>query len=156
MKRSILIAVFVVVALVALGSFIYNPLPPSPAGRKAVAQLINVQTFSLGPAGASSVFAEREDAFFAILSSRHASALFRELFERGTSEAQLYALCGLKLTDRTSFDACASRFLSETSTVATLSGCMGRDATRTEAITAVRSGFVEQHVKFRRTHERGF
>lgn len=149
MKRSILVAAIVLGALV-VGCLIYRSLPPTPAGRQAVEQLVSADTFSLGPVGAGGVIPEREDLFFTILSSRHSSDLFRDLFDRGTPEAQLYALCGLRLTHRASFDAYSSRFLAETSTVATMGGCICRDSMRTEAVTALRSGVVEGYLKIRK------
>jgi len=153
MERRPLIAIVVVVMLAVIGFVIYSALPPSEAGHRAVQQLQGVQTFSFGPVGAAGSIPEREDAFFVILSSRHSSALFRELFERGTPEARLYALCGLQLT-RGGFDAHAARFVREATNVSTMGGCIGRDCTSAEAVTAIRQGVIEHYLPLRREIER--
>ncbi len=153
MKRSYLIAISVVVVLALIGFVTYSALPPSEAGRRAVEQLQSVKTFSFGAVGAAGSMPAREDAFFVVLSSRHSSALFRELFERGTPEARLYALCGLRLT-RGGFDTYAARFVRETRNVSTMGGCIGRDCTSAEAVTAIRQGVIERYLPLRREVER--
>lgn len=85
-------------SLAVLTLVTYQLLPPSKAGRQAVEQLASVRTFSLGPVGYGGSIPVCEDEFFAVLASSHSSRLFRDLYERGTPEAKLYALCGLRLS----------------------------------------------------------
>ncbi|GEP43267.1 hypothetical protein [Brevifollis gellanilyticus] len=132
----------------ALAFVIYQLRPPSEAGQKAMAQLAGAQTFSLGAVGPGGSISKDEDLFFAVLASRHSSQLFGDLFERGTPEARLYALCGLRLT-RGDFEGCAKRFTRDCSTVSTVSGCIGRDIAASEMVSAIREGMVEQYLHFR-------
>ena len=150
MKRFAILAV----ALVFIGIVVYQLLPPSEAGRGAVSRLAKVETFSFGGVGVAGSIPEREDWFFAILSSRHSERLFRDLFEQGTIEARLYALAGLHVTDRSSFRDCAARFIREASRVQTQGGCIASDCTTTEAVAAVERGDVERYFKLRREHVR--
>ena len=140
--------------LVVIGIIAYQLLPPSQAGRAAVAQLAKVDRFSFGGVGYADSLPEREDWFFTILSSRHSGRLFRDLFEQGTMEARLYALAGLHVTNRGSFRECAARFALEGSRVQTQGGCTGSDCTTAEAVADVERGDVERYLKFRREHIR--
>jgi hypothetical protein len=153
MKRFARILI-VCASLGAVALVVYQLLPPSAAGQHAVEQLASVRTFSLGPVGYAGSIPEREDHFFSVLASRHSSRLFRDLYERGTPEAKLYALCGLRLSHG-GFEAYATRFTQETTNIATLGGCIGRDCTPSEAISALRQGVVERYLPLRRDHERG-
>jgi len=144
----ILCASFAVLALL-----VYQLLPSSETGRHAVEQLASVRTFSLGPVGAAGSIPEREDQFFTVLASRHSSRLFRDLYECGTPEAKLYALCGLRLSHG-GFESYAIRFTQETTNITTLGGCSGRDCTSSEAISAIRQGVVERYLPLRREVER--
>lgn len=144
----------VALSLIVIGIVVYQLLPPSEAGRIAVAQLAKVDRFSFGGVGYAGRIPEREDWFFTILSSRHADRLFRDLFEQGTLEARLYALAGLHVTDTSSFRECAARFTREGSRVQTQGACIASDCTTTEAVAAVERGEVERYLKLRGEHVR--
>ena len=146
--------ILILIALLAVAGFgVYHFLPPSQAGQRAVEQLAGVHTFSLGPVGYGGSIPEGEDQFFVILSSRHSSRLFCDLYERGTPEAKLYALCGLRLSHG-DFDSYADRFVREVSVVDTQGGCIGSQHSSTEAVAAIRQGVIEQYLPLRREHER--
>lgn len=130
-------------AMSAMALVVYMLLPPSESGRQAVEQLVGVRTFSLGPVGPAAEIPVSVDQFFAILASRHSSWLFRDLYERGTPEAKVYALCGLWLTSG-GFDHYAIRLENEVESVATLGGCFGRERGPREITQAIREGAVDQ------------
>ncbi|HRJ08897.1 MAG TPA: hypothetical protein PK490_13075 [Prosthecobacter sp.] len=151
LKRLVIVAVLAVV----IGVIAYQLLPPSEVGRIAVAQLAKADRFSFGGVGVAGSIPEREDWFFAILSSRHSARLFYDLFEQSTTtEARLYALAGLHLTDSASFRDCAARFAKEGSRVQTQGGCIASDCTAAEAVAAVERGDVERYLKLRRENVR--
>jgi hypothetical protein len=146
--------IFILVTILAVAGFgIYHFLPPSQAGQRAVEQLAGVHMFSLGPVGIAGSIPEREDQFFVILSSRHSSRLFCDLYEHGTPEAKLYALCGLRLSHG-DFDGYAGRFVREVSVVDTQGGCIGNQHSSAEAVTAIRQGVIEQYLPLRREYEK--
>jgi hypothetical protein len=142
--------VILIVGLSALALVTYLMLPPSESGQRAVQQLKSVTTFSLGPVGPSGSIPESVDQFFAILDSRHSSRLFRELYERGTAEAKVYALCGLWLT-RGGFDRYADKFPHEVEKVSTFSSCFRSKCAPSEIVNAIRDGALDhQLMLFRR------
>jgi hypothetical protein len=140
----------VAIAVVFVGAVVNQLLPPSEAARALIKDFATVETFSLGEVGFASSIPEREEWFFAILSSRHSDRLFRELFEQGTSEAKVYALAGLRLTDGDGFKECAGEFVCEGSDVRTQRGCIGRTRTAAEMVAAFEGGEVERYIKVRR------
>jgi hypothetical protein len=152
MKRIDRILILVVVVAV-IGIGIYHLLPPSEVGQHAVEQLASVHTFSFGPTGYAGSIPEREDEFFAILSSRHSSRLFCDLYERGTPEAKLYALCGLHLAHG-DFDAYAARFIQETTNVMTQGGCIGSTRDSADAVSAIKQGAIDRYLPLHREFER--
>lgn len=151
LKRLVIIAVVAVV----IGVVAYQLLPPSEAGRTAVAQLAKANKFSFGGGGIAGSIQESENWFFAILSSRHSARLFHDLFKQSTTaEARLYALAGLHLTDKDNFRVCAARFVKESSRVQTLGGCIAHDCTPAEAIASIERGDVERYLKLRKEYVR--
>lgn len=137
--------VILFVGLSALALVTYLMLPPSECGQQAVQQLKSVSAFSLGPVGPSAIIPESVDQFFAILDSRHSSRLFRELYERGTAEAKVYALCGLWLTHG-GFDRYADRFTHEVEKVSTFSSCFQSECSPSEIVNAIRDGALDHQL----------
>lgn len=152
MKHFKVILVSCVVAGI-LAAFGYQLLPPSDAGRRAVNQLRTVQRFSLGPVGSSGCTSAGENAFFTILESRHASRLFRDLYERGTPEAKVYALCGLHLT-RGGFEAYAARFSREATVVSWQGGCIVGEHSPSEAVAFITRGEIERYLSLYQEEQR--
>ncbi len=152
MKRIVRILILVVVTAV-VGVGIYHFLPPSEAGQHAVEQLASVHIFSFGPTGYAGAIPEREDDFFTIVASRHSSHLFCDLYERGTPEAKLYAICGLHLAPG-DFDTYAARFVQETTNVTTQGGCIGNTIGSAEAVSVIKQGAIDSYLLLRREIER--
>jgi hypothetical protein len=150
MRRSLQRFAAIALATVFVGAIVNRWLPPSDKARALVKELAGVETFSLGGVGFVNSIPEREEWFFAILSSWHSDRLFRELFERGTIEAKAYALAGLRLTDTKAFKECAGVFVTEGLDVRTQRGCIGRTRTAAEMVAAFEGGEVERYIKLRR------
>lgn len=136
-KKHITRILVSVALFVVAGAGIYYCLPPSQSGRRAVETLSGAHAFSFGPVGIVGSIPEREDAFFAILSSRHALHLFRDLYERGTPEAKLYALYGLRLVHG-DFKAYSDRFVREVATVSAQSADVVNTMSSIEAVSGLR------------------
>jgi hypothetical protein len=143
MKR---IALFLIL-FVAGGILAYCYLPPSEANQRVAAQLSKVTQFNLGGTGYAGTRTDGERAFFIILRSRRAPDLFRGIFDRGTSEAKLYALCGLHATDRSSYKGYAARFAKDNQTLHITGGCIARDSSSSELVTSIESGAVENYIR---------
>lgn len=132
--------------LAGLALMVYQWLPPPESGLKAVEKLKNVQTFSFGRVGPRGEVPESVDQFTIILRSRHSSRLFRDLYQRGTPEAKVYALCGLWFTHG-GFDRYAARFPQDVEKVSTLSSCIGKEYSSGEVVDAIRDGAVDRQLK---------
>jgi hypothetical protein len=88
--------------------------------------LIVARRFALGGVGAVGQTSTGEYAFRAVLRSRSAPDVFRLVFSPGaqaTEEGKLYALCGIRATDRSAFDSYAAILLSTNAEVTTQRGC---------------------------------
>ncbi len=140
---------FICAALTAAALMAYQCLPPSESGLKAVELLKMERTFSLGPVGLEGEVPASVDQFFIILDSRHSSRLFRDLYERGTAEAKMYALCGLWLTHG-GFDSYAARFPHDVKKVPTISSCFRRECSPSEIVNAIRDGALDRQLKLLR------
>lgn len=69
--------------------------------------LIAAQTFAFGT-NTDGMTSDGEFAFRAILKNADAPTLFKTAYAQATSEGQLYALCGIRVTDRSTFEDYAS------------------------------------------------
>ena len=88
--------------------------------------LIVARRFALGGVGPVAQTSTGEFAFRAVLRSRSAPDVFRLIFSPGaqaTEEGKLYALCGIRATDRAEFDQYAAMLMGTNAEVTTQSGC---------------------------------
>lgn len=86
--------------------------------------LTKIECFAFGGVGLVPRTSAGELAFRTILRDGKGAELFRSAIAEGTDEAKLYALCGIRLLDRGSFDACAEPLLKVDSDATTMSGCV--------------------------------
>jgi len=70
------------------------------------------------------VLSPHAKAFRTLLAEPEAPAVFRDLLARGSPSGQLYALCGLWLTDRPALYSILAPFRSDTREVTTMIGCV--------------------------------
>jgi len=108
--------------------------------QQAYEQLSSVRCFAFGGVGYAGTISEGERAFRAVLASPNAARLFRAALTNGTSEAQLYALCGLRRLERETFDRHAARILAANPSVRTMSGCMQTDERASNVVARIGSG----------------
>jgi hypothetical protein len=87
-------------------------------------QLITIQRFSFGGVGIVGTISDGEFAFRAVLRSPESAKLFKTAYLQATEEGKLYALCGIRATDRSSFENYAAALRSTTNEVAIQSGCI--------------------------------
>jgi hypothetical protein len=97
---------------------------PHPATREdAMKHLLETRTFA-DRGGFGNEITQPTRAFAVLLAEPDAAAAFQELLKRGRVAGQLYALCGLYLTNRPLFNRYMPRFLNRNEEVEQLLGCL--------------------------------
>jgi len=86
--------------------------------------LIVARQFAFGGVGVAGHTSTGEVAFQAVLHSRDPAQIFKAVFLQGTEEGKLYALCGIRATDRPAFDRYAKLLVSTNAEVTTMRGCI--------------------------------
>jgi hypothetical protein len=90
----------------------------------AAASLAKVKSFSFGGIGAAGIPSQSEAHFRTVLDHHTALAEFRGVLANGTPEAKLYALCGIRILDPSSFNEAAEPLKKSNPTVETIGGCI--------------------------------
>ncbi len=102
--------------------------PPLEQAHQAYEKIIQVPYFAFGGVGIGGVTSEGEKAFRTIAASTNALPLFRKALANGSDAAKLYALCGIRLLDKRSFDSAARALMASNPEVSTMTGCfVGRE-----------------------------
>jgi hypothetical protein len=104
----------------------HNPIATWTPG-EGFEYLLVARRFALGGVGYAEVTSTGEFAFRAVLRSPSAPEVFKLILSPGaqaTEEGKLYALCGLRATDRAAFDHYAAVSVSTNAGVTTQSGCI--------------------------------
>jgi hypothetical protein len=90
--------------------------------------LIVARQFAFGGISVNGHTSTGEVAFQAVLRSRDAVQIFKLVFSQGpnegTAEGKLYALCGIRATDRAAFESYAKLIASTDADVTTMRGCI--------------------------------
>ena len=105
--------------------------------------LIVAKCFSFGEVGFGGTTSTGEFAFRAVLRSRQASGLFKAAFAEATDEGKLYALCGIRLSDRSAFDSYATSLSSSNTIVIMQSGCMIDHGPATVVVKRIADGHYD-------------
>jgi len=101
----------------------YNP-PIVYSPQEGYQRLIAVKLFAFGGIGIAGQTSQGELAFRAVLKSNNAVEQFRAVLSEGTDAAKLYALCGIRVLDRSAFETEAAALRRANPAVTTMSGCM--------------------------------
>ena len=120
-----------------------NPLGtlPHPTTREdALKYLMEIRTFG-DRGGFANEVTPPTRAFAVLLAQPDAAAALGELLKRGRVAGQLYALCGLYLTDRALFDRKMPRFLNRNEEVWRTYGCTVLSRPVREVAPHIASGF---------------
>ena len=92
--------------------------------QRACERLSSVTQFAFGEVGIAGTTSEGEKAFRSVIATTNALSCFRAVLANGSSEAKLYALCGLRQLDRASFAAASKVVVEANPKVTTMSGCI--------------------------------
>jgi len=119
-----LVLVFAVCACTAAGHA-SPPVSPTPQVAAALSIVQHAPEFSVGPVGEGRACAPPVRAFAVLLAQPNAAEQFGAVLPGATPAGQLYALCGLFLTDRAAYSASAPRVLASPEYVVYRGGCIG-------------------------------
>ncbi len=115
----------------------------------AAASLAKVKSFAFGGIGIAGTPSQSEAHFRTVLEHRNALAEFRDVLATGTPEGKLYALCGIRILDPSSFEAAAEPLKKSNPTVETIGGCIITKVPASGVITNIAAGRYDVHWKKR-------
>lgn len=104
----------------------HNPIASWTPG-EGFGYLLVARRFSLGGVGIDGRTSTGEYAFRAVLRGQNPAGIFKLVLSPGaqaTEEGKLYALCGLRATDRAAFDEQAAIIATNNAQVTIQSGCI--------------------------------
>ena len=117
--------------------------------REGFEYLIVARRFSLGGVGVAGDTSTGEYAFRAVLRSKSAAEIFKVVLSPGaqaTEEGKLYALCGIRATDRPAFEHYASMLAGTNAEVTTQSGCIVSGEPASSAIKRIADGVYDTYL----------
>ncbi len=113
--------------------------------RDGYEHLCAIKKFAFGGVGYGGVTSYGELAFHAVLKSPKAAEIFRDACVQATDEGKLYALCGLRQTDREAYDHYVATFRTETKQVRTQSGCIVTDKPMSLVVQEIANGTYDSN-----------
>jgi hypothetical protein len=120
----------------------------TPREREGFQHLMAARRFSFGGVGIDGHTSTGEYAFRAVMQGRSAAEIFKVILSPGTvvtEEGKLYALCGIRATDRVSFDKYATILVSTNIVVATQSGCVILHEKAEDVVKRIGDGAYDSH-----------
>jgi hypothetical protein len=113
----------------------------------AAASLARVKSFAFGGIGIAGTPSPGEPLFRTVLARHDALAEFRGILANGTPEAKLYALCGIRILEPSSFEAAAEPLKKSNPTVETIGGCIITKVSAAGVITNIGAGRYDVYLK---------
>ncbi len=132
-----------------------QPTPDPRAGwtpQEGYEYLLGAQGFAFGGIGFAGQTSTGEFAFQAVLRSPGATEVFKLILApraQATGEGKLYALCGIRATDRDEFDQYAATIASTDAKVNTESGCMINEEKVADVVKRITDGDFDSGLKQR-------
>jgi hypothetical protein len=120
---AFLLGAFGVLSGVEVGTAAPSGKPSSPTVQQAYEGLLAVHEFAFGGVGFAGTPSPGEKAYLTILARPDALERFRSVLAKGSPEARLYALTGIRQLHPESFGAAAKALLEPKLEVTTISGC---------------------------------
>ena len=114
---------------------------------EATASLAKVKSFAFGGIGVAGTPSPSEAHFRTVLAQHNALADFRAVLANGTPEAKLYALCGIRILDPSSFNEAAEPLKKSNPTVETIGGCIITKVPAAGVITNIAAGRYDAYWK---------
>ena len=107
-----------------LDETVLESLTASAEGRAAAYALVKAERFETGSVGYAGTPSSYISNFNTIAREKEAAAIFKYIFDKGSTAGKLYALNGLYLTDREAFDRSAVILKKSDAIVQVLNGCL--------------------------------
>jgi hypothetical protein len=123
------------------------PAQSSNSVQNACAELLSIKCFAFGGVGYAGTTSKGELAFRAVLTSTNALELFETILSKGTDEAKLYALCGIRSLHREAFDTAAKKLRAADPKVSTVSGCLLTEEKVSAVIQRITDGAYDNYFK---------
>lgn len=117
--------------------------------REGFQYLIVARQFSLGGVGITGDTSTGEYAYRAVLRGKNAADIFKMVLSpgaRATEEGKLYALCGIRATDRPAFEHYASMLADTNAEVTTQSGCIVGSAPASRVVKQIADGVYDVYI----------
>ena len=124
-RRSAALVLVLIACGCSASRYAAAPPGPTPQVTAALSTLQHAPEFSVGPVGEGRACAPPVRAFAVLLAQPNAAERFGAVLPDATPAGQLYALCGLFLTDRAAYSASAPRVLASPEYVVYRGGCIG-------------------------------
>lgn len=99
-------------------------LPVASPASESGDSLVKIKSFAFGGIGVAGTTSQGEKLFHAVLVGDGALTEFRKILAKGTPEAKLYALCGIRALDKASLADASAALQKENPEVETIAGCM--------------------------------
>jgi len=110
--------------------------------------LVVARRFAFGGVGAAGETSTGEYAFRAVLRAQNARAIFEAMLSPGaqaTGEGKLYALCGIRATDRSAFDRFSAILVSTDAEVTIQRGCCFSREKIADIVKRIGDGVYDPH-----------
>lgn len=113
---------------------------PAMTRQEAIALLNCTEFFTASYVGINAVVPGQVRALNVIMQQSDAKDLLLRLQHEASPEGQLFALCGLYLTDRVTFDQLADEYRQRHGTVQTIAGCIVTEERIPKVLEEIASG----------------
>jgi hypothetical protein len=141
---SILVAAVLGSGALALAAESAAPAEPQTP-QQAYEQLLTVKSFAFGGVGFAGITSDGERAFHTIAAATNALELFRVALTNGTTEARLYALCGIRKLAPKRFEAHAKPLVAANPTASTMSGCIVTELPASKVVQNIAAGLYDRY-----------
>jgi hypothetical protein len=114
--------------------------------QKVYEQFRSIKTFTFGGVGPLGSMSDEEQCFRAIAVSSNALQLFTTTLTNGTTEARLYALCGIRMLVPQTFDSQAAPAVAANKRVTIMEGCFSSHERASNVVVRIKEGFYDRHL----------
>jgi hypothetical protein len=115
--------------------------------------LLEVHIFVFGGVGFAGSISEGEKAFRTVLASTKALSLFRKTVAKGSNEAKLYAICGIRHLDKRSFDGASKALVVANPEITTMAGCFVGHEKASTIVKRIADGFHDTDISDTRSRK---
>ena|SRR3989442_8703321 len=112
----------------------------TPLLQQAYEQLLSIRSFAFGATGRAGMSSPGEHSFRTLAATTNRLPLFKAALTNGTTEAKLYALCGIRHLAPEQFDALAEPVTTADARVSLMVGCIQMQMRASNIVAQIKSG----------------